>query len=289
MSSKKETLTLSLASGTKAKLEEIARELGFFWGKSPSPSALVNAIAKGEIATGQPFYLNEQQVKTLRQAIRVLIDTGYVTEAETIARLILDKGKLKPSLRQELVELVNTHLDKWRLVVNEHIKNKQPFEIFYTNSQKQQLIFNVHFAQINFFEKHFYLHIWCNETNDISENDKKYFPELIHNRCLRFDRIQGIIPKSEEWRESLDYIQVHLHFTGWMIKAYQPREDDLEDVVDGESRKVIRKVFNPFWLVREVKGYGTNCEIIAPQGLRNYYRQELIKMCQQYDLSMDNG
>ena len=284
MSSKKETLTLSLASGTKAKLEEIARELGFFWGKSPSPSALVNAIANKEIATGEPFYLSEQQIGALRQGIRALIDTGYVTEAETIARLILDKGKLQPQLRQELVKLVNIHLNKWRLVVDEYIENKQPFEILYTNSQEQQLIFNVHFAQINFHKKRFYLNIWCDETDDISDKDKKYFIELIHNRCLRFDRVTGIIPKSGEWRGSLEYIQVHLQFTGGMIKAYQPREDDIDDVVDGEFRKVIRKVFNPFWLVREIRGYGTNCEIIAPQGLRNYYRQELIKMCQQYDL-----
>ena len=284
MSSKKETLTLSLSAGTKAKLEEIARELGFFWGKSPSPSALVSAIACQKIAVGEPFYLSEQQIKALRQGIRALIDAGYVTEAETIARLVLDKSKLQPSLRQELLKLVNTHLDKWRLVVDEYIKNKQPFEILYINSQGQELIFNVHFAQIDFHEKRFYLNIWCEETEDVSEENQKYFPELLHNRCLRFDRIQGIIPKSGEWRGSLDYIQVHLQFTGWMIKAYQPREEDVENARNGEFRKVIRKVFNPFWLVREVKGYGTNCEIIATEGLRNYYRQELIKMCQQYDL-----
>lgn len=168
-------------------------------------------------------------------------------------------------------------------MVDEYIENKQPFEIVYINSQEQQLIFNARFAQINFHKKHFYLNIWCDETDDISENDKKYFLELIHHRCLHFDRVTGIIHKSREWRESLDYMQVHLQFTGWMIKAYQPREDDIDDIVDGEFRKVIRKVFNPFWLVREIRGYGTNCEIIAPQGLRNYYR-ELIKMCQQYDL-----
>ena len=97
------------------------------------------------------------------------------------------------------------------------------------------------------------MNIWCGETEDVSEDNQKYFPELLHNRCLRFDRVTGIIPKSGEWRGSLDYIQVHLQFTGWMIKAYQPRENDLENVVDGEYRKVIRKVFNPFWLVRELE------------------------------------
>lgn len=284
MSSKKETLTLSLFKGTKAKLEEIARELGFFWGKSPSPSALVTAIANREIATGEPFYLSSDRIKALRQAIKVLIDTGHVTEAETIARLILDKSKLEPKLRQELLKIVNTHLNKWRLVVDEYTSKKQPFEILYTNSQGQELIFNVHFAQIDFHEKRFYLNIWCEETEDVSQDNKKYFPELIHNRCLSFERIQGIIPKSGEWRGSLDYIQVHLQFTGWMVKAYKSREEDIDDVVEGKTRKITRRVFNPFWLVREIKGYGKNCQIIAPKGLRNYFRQELIEICEQYDI-----
>ena len=99
---------------------------------------MVNAIANREIATGKPFYLSDQQLIALRQGIRALIDAGYVTEAETIARLILDKSKLQPSLRQELLKLVNTHLDKWRIVVDEYIKNKQPFEILYINSQGQE-------------------------------------------------------------------------------------------------------------------------------------------------------
>ncbi|GAB4528008.1 MAG: hypothetical protein Tsb0014_09030 [Pleurocapsa sp.] len=284
MSSKKETLTLSLSEGTKAKLEEIARELGFFWGKSPSPSALVTAIANREIATGEPFYLSSDRVKALRQAIRVLIDTGNTTEAETIARLVLDNGKLEPQLRQELLRLINIHLNKWRLVVDEYINKKQPFEILYKNSQGQELIFNVYFAQIDFHEKRFYLNIWCEETEDISDDNKQYFSELSHNRCLSFERIQGIIPKSGQWRNSLDYIQVHLQFTGWMVKAYKSREEDINDVVEEKIRKITRRVFNPFWLVREIKRYGEYCTIVEPDGLRSYFKQELIKMCQLYDI-----
>ena len=303
MSRKKETLTLSFAAGTKAKLEEIARELGFFWGKSPSPSALVTAIANKEIATGEPFYLSSDRIKALRQAVRILIDTGHIEEAEIIARLILDKSQLELPIKKELLKIINEHLDKWRLVVQQYIKNKQPFEILYTNSQEQELIFNVDFAQVDFHEKRFYLNIWCEETEDVSAENQEYFPELIHNRCLRFDRIQGIIPKSGEWRGSLDYIEVHLQFTGWMIKAYKPREEDIadatnmlshgilvahqeKDVVNNETRNVTRRVFNPFWLIREIKGYGKNCRITKPDGLRNYFRQELIEMCQLYNIEI---
>ena len=286
MPRKKETLTLSLLLGTKAKLEEIARELGFFWGKSPSPSALVTAIANKEVQVEEPFYLSDNEIKALRQAIEILIDTGYTAEAEIIARHVLDKSQLELSVKKELLKVINQHLDKWRLVVEEYIKNKQPFEILYTNSQEQELILNVHFAQIDFHEKRFYLNIWCEETEDVSCQDKKYFPELIHNRCLRFDRIQGIIPKSGEWRGSLDYSEVHLQFTGWMVKAYKSREEDINDVVSNKTRNVTRRVFNPFWLIREIKGYGKYCNITNPDGLRNYFRQELIEMCQLYNIEI---
>ena len=284
MSSKKETITLSLTPGTKAKLEGIARELGFFWGKSPSPSALVNAIASKKLQLGEPFALSDNQIKVLRKAIAILIDTGHTTEAEIIARHILDKSQLEMPLRKELLKLVNQHLDKWSLVVEQYCNDKQPFELLYTNSQEQDLLFNVYFAQRNYHEQRFYLNIWCEETADVSEENRKYFPELIHNRCLRFDRIQGIIPKSGQWRERLDYIEVYLQFTGWMVKAYKPRKEDISDVTDKGIRSVTRRVFNPFWLIREIKGYGTNCTIVAPNSLRDYFRQELIAMCQLYNL-----
>ena len=282
MSIKKETLTLSLLPGRKAKLEEIARELGFFWGKSPSPSALINAIASKELQVGKPFNLNDNQVKALRQAISTLIDNGDTSEAEIVARHILDKAKLDFALKKELIQLTNKHLDKWRLIVEEYITHQQPFELLYQNSQGQELIFNVYYAQINPHEKRLYLNIWCEETEDVSEDNQKYFPELSHNRCLRFDRIQGIIPKSGAWRESLDYIEVYLQFTGWMVKAYKPREEDISDETNNKMRNVTRRVFNPFWLIREIKGYGKCCTIVKPDGLRSYFRDELIKMCQLY-------
>lgn len=284
MSSTKESLTLSLLSGTKAKLEEIARENGYFWGKSPSPSALVQAIASKELQVGKPFSLNDNQVKALRQAIVTLIDNGDTPEAEILARHILDKAQLEFAMKKELIQLTNSHIDKWRLIVEEYMNRKQPFELLYTNSQGKELIFNVYFAQIDPHEKRLYLNIWCEETEDTSEDNQKYFPELLHNRCLRFDRIQGIIPKSGTWRDSLDYIDVRLQFTGWMVKAYKPRQKDIDDKTNNNIRTITRRVFNPFWLIREIKGYGEYCTIVEPDGLRSYYKQELIKMCQLYNI-----
>ncbi|MBD3562273.1 transcriptional regulator, partial [Planktothrix sp. FACHB-1355] len=64
MARKKETLTLSVPPGTKERLEEIARRFGIVWGKSPSPSGLVAAIAQEELQVGrEAFTLSEKQVK----------------------------------------------------------------------------------------------------------------------------------------------------------------------------------------------------------------------------------
>lgn len=45
---KKPAMTLSLTIEEQEQLTERARELGYFWGSSPSPSKLVAAIARGE-------------------------------------------------------------------------------------------------------------------------------------------------------------------------------------------------------------------------------------------------
>lgn len=68
-----------------------------------------------------------------------------------------------------------------------------------------------------------------------------------------------------------------------MVKAYKPREEDIDDLIEEKIRKITRQVFNPFWLVREIKGYGEYCTIIEPNGFRNYFKQEIIKMIQLYD------
>jgi hypothetical protein len=90
MPRKKETLTLSVPPGTKEQLEAIARRLNIFWGKSPSPSGLIAAIAQQKLDIGQPFSLNSNQVIALRQATKDLIDAGHVEEAQTLLALLVE-------------------------------------------------------------------------------------------------------------------------------------------------------------------------------------------------------
>ncbi|WP_017306112.1 helix-turn-helix transcriptional regulator [Spirulina subsalsa] len=283
MPRKKETLTLSIPPGTKEQLEGVARRLNILWGNSPSISGLLVAIAQGQVETGKPFTLNPSQVHALQQVIKALVDSGQMAEAKTVVELLLAKGKLESPLRKALVRQISHDTEAWRRVVDLYIENQQPFHLMYTNSQGEDEEFNVQYGQIHFRERRFYLEAWCEEGNPSEQ-----IPELQHNRCFRLDRIVTLLEYNGTWRkEGLGYIKVQLHFKGEMVKAYEPKEDDLENEVIGDIRQVVRKVTNPFWLVREVFHYGNNCEIVAPESVRNLFKDKLRTMCQQYDLPIE--
>ncbi len=282
MSRKKETITLSIPPGTKEKLEELARRFGIFWGQAPSPSGLIAAIAEHKLEVGEAFSLDSSQVKALEQAIALLTDTGKVGEAKTLTSLILDKGKLETPLRQKLLAKSSQHDRTLRPTLESYINNRQPFTLLYANSQGAQLEFTVHYAEITFYEKRFYVNIWCEETDDVSEQDRKDFPELIHNRCLRLDRIEAIVDRGGEWRSGLDYIKVQLQLTGGLVRAYEPRDGDIKDERFENHRTITRKVSNPFWFIREIIVYGEDCYVITPVAMRQRIQRKLQNLCNIY-------
>jgi predicted DNA-binding transcriptional regulator YafY len=284
MPRKKEALTLSVPPGTKEQLEALASRLNILWGKKPSPSGLIVAIAQQQLEVGKPFTLAPDQVKALQQAIKILHDSGQIAEAQTLIGLLLERGNLEAPQRQLLMQQANQFAEAWRIIVDQHRNNQQPFILLYRNNQDQDLEYTVRYSEIGFEEKRFYLNIWCEETEDIKDTD---FPELIHNRCLRLDRIKAILPTSGKWRqEGLDYLKVYLHFLRGMIKAYEPRAKDISTEVVGEVRQVVRLVSNPFWLVREVLRYGGDCVVVSPESVREQVKQKLRLQCQQYDLEI---
>ncbi|HLP87446.1 MAG TPA: transcriptional regulator [Nostocaceae cyanobacterium] len=285
MSRKKETITLSIPAGTKEQLEEIARKLRIFWGKSPSISGLLVAIAQQEFEVSEPFTLNSPQVAALQQAIGLLKDSGFIEQAQTISSLLLERGQLELPMRQSLLQQVSQPTEAWRILADQFRQTQQPFHLLYANPQLGDLSFTVRYAEIAFEEKRFYLNIWCDETEDIANTS---FPELIHNRCLRLDRIKGVVPVNGQWRhEGLDYLKVYLQFYGGLIKAYQPKPNDISNEIIGEVRQVVRKVSNPFWLVREVLRYGDECVIVSPENVRSQIKKKLLALCQQYDLTVN--
>lgn len=285
MPRKKETITLSIPPGTKEKLEEIARALKIFWGKSPSISGLLVAIAQQSIEVGKPFELDSNQVNALSQAIKALNDAGHVGEAQTVLALLLEKGSLEAPMRQSLMKQIGKSVPAWRTRVEDLIKKQQSFYLLYQNSQLDELEYTVRYAEVKFFDKRFYLLIWCEETQDV-ENDIPDLPELWHNRCLRFDKIKSVLPINGDWRDELDYLKVQLHFQGWLKKAYTPKEDDLEDEIIEDVRQVVRRVVNHFWLIREVSRYGKDCIIVSPPEVRSRFRENLKSLCQAYDLDV---
>ncbi|WP_375513650.1 transcriptional regulator [uncultured Nostoc sp.] len=283
MPRKKETITLSIPPGTKEQLEAIARRLNITWGKEPSISGLIVAIAQQSVEVGKPFTLDSNQVNGLQQAIKALSDAGRIGEAQTVITLLLERGNLDAAMRQSLLKQASKLVQAWRSQINEYRQNQQPFYLLYENSQGQELQYTVRYAEPRFFDTRFYLMIWCEETEDV-ENLIPDLPELWHNRNLIFDKIRSIVPASGEWREGLDYLKVYLQFRGWMVKSYQRREDDLEDEMIGDVRQVVRGVVNDFWLIREVARYWEDCVIVSPESLRDRLKQKLLTLCNLYDI-----
>ncbi|NJN12763.1 MAG: WYL domain-containing protein [Richelia sp. RM2_1_2] len=283
MPRKKDTITLSIPPGTKEKLEEIARKFNITWGKEPSISGLIVAIADNSLELGKPFTLDSNQINAFQQAIKALNDAGRIGEAQTVITLLLERGNLDAAMRQSLLKQASKLVKAWQGQIDEHRQNKQPFYLLYENSQGEELQYTVRYAEPRFFDRRFYLMIWCEETEDV-ENHIPDIPELWHNRNLIFDGIRSVIPASGKWRSGLDSLKVYLHFHGWMIKSYQHREDDLEDEIIGDVRQVVRLVVNEFWLIREVSRYWENCVIVSPDSMRDRMKQKLQTLCNLYDI-----
>ncbi len=274
---KKETLTLSVLPGTKEKLDVIADRLGITWGTKPSPSGLITKIAEQEFEVALPFTLCPIQVQALRQAVRDLVDAGHIEEAKNVLTLLVDRGNLEVPLRQDLMRQVSQPMEGWRIQADQLIANEQSFHIVYSNSQTTTLEFTARYAKVTFYEKRHYLQIWCDETND-----SKDLNALKHNRCLRFDRIQALLPIDGKWRGSLDSIEVTFHLTGWLCKTYEPKLDDVRDKTLDKIRQITRRVVNPFWFYREIFPYGEDCEIISPIEIREQFRQKIQAMSDRY-------
>ncbi len=288
MSRKKDTITLSIPPGTKEQLEAIARDLQILWGKEPSISGLIVAIAQQQVSVGQQFTLTQAHVQSLEKAIKLLVDTGSLGDAQTLVELLLAKATLTPEHRQTLFQHVSQPDGGWRMEIDRYCERKQPFRLLYQDSQGDSLEYTVRYAEIAFHEKRFYVDAWCEEVPETPD-----YPELIHNRCFRFDRIQAILPISGEWGIGLDSILVQLHFYDNLSRAYEFRQgiDEREEIErDGEGkiklRRVWRRTSNPFWLLKDIRGYGSYCEIIAPESVRRQAREDARSTLANYDRSV---
>jgi predicted DNA-binding transcriptional regulator YafY len=164
--------------------------------------------------------------------------------------------------------------------IDRYCEQKQPFWLLYQDTQGEKLEYTVRYAEIGFHEKRFFVDAWCEEVPDTTD-----YPELMHNRCFRLDRIQAILPIGGEWRDlGLDSLLVQLHFYRGLVKAYEFRSgiDEREEIGDG-VRRVWRRTSNPFWLLREIRAYGKDCEVIEPESVRQQAREDARSVLANYD------
>ena len=92
MSRKKETITLSIPPGTKEKLEEIAERFNIFWGKSPSISGLLVALAEANPEIIKLHELDSAQEAAVAQSIKMALNQGDTELAQSLLNLLKEQG-----------------------------------------------------------------------------------------------------------------------------------------------------------------------------------------------------
>lgn len=286
MSRKGQSITLSLSARDKAELEAIALELGILWGERANISKLVEAIARRQLLVLPNQDWTDSRIQALDRTIGALTDIGEMEQARIVAELLLERSELSIPLRRKIQGFVDNLPPPWRLEIDRYLRRQHPFELSYQDAAGRLWQFTIRYGRINLHEKRQYLDCWCEETEGNLD-----IPELQHNWCLRLDRIQdaAITPIKGQWRHNLDQIEVEMHLFRGLAFAYQARREDQEnDWLPDQSRvrRVVRNISSTFWFLREVKQYGKDCQIIAPDSVRSRYIDELIATCNQYNLTV---
>ncbi len=280
-----QSITLSIRDREKAQLEQIAREQGMLWGDKPNISRLVEAIARRELLIGRNNDWSETRVRALRQSIQVLIDTGHPGSARIVAELLLERSELPIPLKSEIERFVNTPLAPWRSEIDTYIRRQMPFQLTYHDAADRPWTFTIRCARITPYERRQYLECWCEEV--VGNQD---LSELHHNWTLRLDRIvdAALVTVGGQWRSSLDEIEVEMHLLKGLAFAYESKTEDIanEWLTDSNPpvRRVVRKICNTFWFFREIQRYGEDCVVVAPESVRERFKQKVRSLYEKYEL-----
>lgn len=285
MSRKGQSITLTISDRDKAQLEQIATEQGMLWGDRPNISRLVEALARRELLIGRNNDWAESRILALQQAIRSLTDSGQTDEARMIARLLLERSELTLPLRSEIEALLRTPSIPWRAEIDQYIRCQRPFQLTYRDAADRPWTFTIRHARITFREKRQYLECWCEEV--VGNQD---LSELHHNWTLRLDRIvdAALVTVEGQWRSILDEIEVEMHLLKGLAFAYELKTEDIADewLTDSNPpvRRVVRKISNTFWFFREILRYGEDCVVVAPESVRERFKQKVRSLYEQYEL-----
>jgi predicted DNA-binding transcriptional regulator YafY len=217
-----------------------------------------------------------------------LTDIGQIEQARIVAELLLERSELSLPLRAEIERFLQNLPPPWRLEIDRYILRQQPFQLTYQDAAQRLWNFTVRHAKVTPHEKRLYLDCWCEETEGNQDID-----DLQHNWCLRLDRIQdaAVTPVEGHWLPHLDRIEVEMHLLKGLAFAYRAKPEDSENdwLLDHPRvRRVVRRVSNTFWFFREVMQYGEDCEIVAPENVRDRIKQKVRALCQLYDIETNS-
>lgn len=265
----------------RPRLEALAEKFGFMWGDSPNVSKFVEAIAQGEIDLIPE--LNSDQIQAFLQALHCLQQQGQVQVASSLVKLLY-KFKLSKTTSLELDRLLDIGLGLQLLAqISDFISERQPFHLSYQDAAGRVWTYTVRYAQISYREKRNYLECWCEETEGNQD-----LPELQHNWSLRLDRINdaGLVPIDGEWRGELDTVDVNFELFGGLAYGYREREADIEVEpfgVEPYCKRVVRRISNTFWFIREILPYGKDCVVLKPKAIRQKVKEHLEAACSLYE------
>lgn len=278
-----QSITLSISDRDKAQLEQIAREQGMLWGDRPNISRLVEAIARRELLLGRNNDWSETRIRALQQSIQLLIDAGHPDAALVIAQLLLERSELPLPLRSSIEHYLETPIAPWRVEIDRYIYRQQPFLLTYRDAVDRPWTFTIRYARIIAYERRQYLECWCEETAGNQD-----LPQLQHNWTLRLDRISdAALSRVQRKWHNLDVVEVQMHLLNGLAFAYEPKPEDIANEWLPDSnppkRRIIRKVSSSFWFFRELRQYGMDCLIVAPEVVSDRFKAQLQAWCKQYD------
>ena len=283
MAAKRSSINLSISSYEKQQLEDLALRLGIYWGEKPNISEMLKRIAQGKLRVVANDDWTTERIETLKKIQGLLTDRGEVNKALTIAHLLLERSELTLPLRKELTAFIAKPAPSWRITIDKLCNRMQPFRLTYQDAADRLLEFHIYYAEIQRHDDREYLDCWCAET----EGNKEIFPILQHNWCLRLDRIpeETVITEISGHWGHLGFIEVEFHLFNNLAFAYRSKISDEFNEWHPERptvRQVSRKVTNTFWFFREMRRYGSDCEIISPLELREQFRQDCLETLDRY-------
>lgn len=280
---KKRSITLSINETEKAQLEQLALDFGQTWGDNPNVSKLLKAIARGKLRLAANHDWSGDRIDSLNRALNRLKDEGYLSEAITLAQVLLERSELNQPLRQEIQTWAEHPGPPWRTDIERCIRQQRPFRLTYQDAADRLWNFTVRHATFERHEDRQYLDCWCDETEGNQDLEA-----LGHNWSLRLDRIPAeavISPTDGHWQPELSAIPVEFLLLRGLAFGYRSKtKADLSNTWEPETqqRRVIRRIHSSFWFLREVRRYGADCILVSPTDLQERIIQELRQQLLAY-------